>query len=108
MLMSPQQQIAIIDEINEHNHPSFQFVGLNEMGRRTFLRDVPILLLPRLLEHSPNSRLWASPPARFGNMLRNHTSDSTRMSVLFCHLRDNLTGLLEMRVTPSGRRRQRS
>eukprot|EP00527_Entomoneis_sp_CCMP2396_P009893 CAMPEP_0198138546 /NCGR_PEP_ID=MMETSP1443-20131203/1935_1 /TAXON_ID=186043 /ORGANISM="Entomoneis sp., Strain CCMP2396" /LENGTH=62 /DNA_ID=CAMNT_0043800351 /DNA_START=108 /DNA_END=293 /DNA_ORIENTATION=- len=47
-----------MDQVNEDNHPSFQYVGLNKMGQRTFLRDVPILLLPHLFEHSPMRRFW--------------------------------------------------
>jgi len=91
MLMSRQQQIAIIDQINEDNHPSFQHVGLNNLGQRTFFGDVPILLLPHLFEYSPRSHLW-----RVFNHLT--TNNSTRMSVLFCHLRDNMADMLEMRI----------
>jgi hypothetical protein len=92
--MLQQQQIAIIDKINGSNLPSFQYVGLNNMGRRTFLAHVPILLLPHLwvvLDH----------PDDDADDDKVHTNNSTRMSILFCHLLDNMADMLEMRTIKS-------
>jgi len=78
-------------------HPYFQYVGLNKKGRRTFLRDVPTLLLPHLLEHSPRSQLWVvliDARARADDN-NNHTNNSTKMSIIFGHLCDNIADMLE-------------
>jgi hypothetical protein len=110
ILMPEQVQIALINQINEFNHPSFQYVGLNSTGRRTFLAHVPILLLPHLFVHSPRSQLWFvhnEDDDVYGHQVDFQTKNSTRMSVLFCHLRDNMADMLDMRVKRYSRRRRR-
>jgi hypothetical protein len=113
-LMSEQVRIGIKHQIHGANQPSFRYVGLNNTGQRTFFGHVPILLLPHLFEHSPMSRLWLVhgygydvDQYEYEVEVEVETNISTRMSVLFCHLRNNMADMLEVRIKRYSRRRRR-